>query len=141
MNPKVQNLLKNISLNTPAPIDKISEVESKIGKSLPDDYKNFLLISNGGEGEVGEEGYVQLWQVEEILELNQSYGFDKHAPGLLIIGSNGGGFNYGIDLRKDETMYIMIDPVSMTKDIFSGGNSFEELLEKIGRDDLDRISY
>jgi|ERR1044071_1191580 hypothetical protein len=68
------------------------------GPRLPDEYLEFLRISNGAEGFIGKK-YVMFWPLEELLELNKSYEVDKHAPGLFLFGSSGGGEAYAFDTR------------------------------------------
>jgi hypothetical protein len=47
--------------------------------------------SNGGEGQVGPEGYLQLWPIETLVEMNKNYDAVRSYPGHVLVGSNGGG--------------------------------------------------
>ncbi|QDT01255.1 SMI1/KNR4 family protein [Adhaeretor mobilis] len=44
-------------------------------------------------------GLVWLWPIRDVLQYSREYGFDEFAPGLLGIGSDGGGELYAIDVR------------------------------------------
>ncbi|MBN2016296.1 SMI1/KNR4 family protein [Candidatus Dojkabacteria bacterium] len=135
------NLLQKVEKQEPANIQVIKDLEDKIDKKLPKDYKDVLLHTNGFVGAVGENGWFELWKAEEVIDKNHGYKFDIELPDILVVGSNQGGFKYGIDLRKQPYRYMMVDPVSMKEDLFDGGASFEELLVKIGEGVLDRIQY
>jgi len=52
---------------------------------LPREYVEFLNVTNGAEGFIGEN-YVMLWRVQVLALMNQSYQVEKYAPGLLIFG-------------------------------------------------------
>jgi cell wall assembly regulator SMI1 len=58
--------------NVPATTEKIAVAERSLGKSLPDDFRQFLYVTNGGEGSIGEN-YVMLWNTGELGEYNESY--------------------------------------------------------------------
>jgi hypothetical protein len=57
--------------------------------------------SNGVEGFVREDNYLVLWPVEQLRELNESYAVAKFAPGLFLIGSNGGDTGFALDTRHE----------------------------------------
>src|ERR1700749_5059115 len=99
MKVEFENLLRDFSGNHPVAKNVLNSIEIKLGKSLPDDYKELLEFSNGGEGNLGKE-YLIIWAVEELIEFNQQYEVDKYAPGLLVFGSNGGGEAYAFDYRS-----------------------------------------
>ncbi|MFR2243924.1 MAG: SMI1/KNR4 family protein [Anaerobutyricum soehngenii] len=44
---------------------------------LPDDYKEFMLWSNGGEGNIGSQ-YLSLWKIEDLMQLNKEYQIQKY---------------------------------------------------------------
>ena len=71
-----------------------------IAAELPDDYKDFLRRSNGGEGFLDNGAYAVLWKAEEIVPFNAGYEAPKYVPEALFFGPNGGGEGYAFDLRK-----------------------------------------
>ncbi len=87
--------------------------EQRLGVEFPVDYVEFLKLTNGGEGFVGEE-YVILWAVEELAEMQQSYQVVSFAPGLLIFGSNGGGEAFGFDTRLLSRKVVKVPFVGMS---------------------------
>jgi len=44
---------------------------------------------------------VVIWSAEEIPKLNAAYEVKDYAPGLLLIGSDGGGEALALDTRSD----------------------------------------
>lgn len=72
-----------------------------------------MIKTNGGKGNIGE-GYLRLWNIEQLLEVNEDYSVSEFAPGFLIIGSDGGAAAFGYDFREEipkliEVYYIGID--------------------------------
>jgi len=60
--------------------------------ALPEEYKSFLRLSNGGEGFLSiEPWYFQLCSAEEVVSYNQGYHVEEYLPGFFAIGSNGAG--------------------------------------------------
>lgn len=109
-------LAGKLNLRMPATAGAVLRFQAERGIKLPEDYVAFLLRSNGADGPVGETGYVSLWAIDELSELNRGYRVDEFAPGLLLIGSDGGDEAFGFDLR-DPTMPILEVPfVGMSLD-------------------------
>src|SRR5438045_1814941 len=73
--------------NPPATEKQITEVESALGLTFPQDYKDFLLTTNGFEGEVGDT--VTIFEpVENILRATKN-SCAEFFPWAIFIGSNG----------------------------------------------------
>jgi hypothetical protein len=100
--------------------------------SVPDDigigeYTEVLKRYNGIEGFVGPTGYLMLWSVEEIPNLNVGYHVEDSAPGLVLVGSNGGGDAFGID--KSTGKFGSVPFIGMSRSTFEEmGATFEEFL-------------
>ena len=90
MNKNIINLVSKMDLNKSADEKEIMEVENRIGVKLPIQYKEFMLYSNGAEGELGENSYLVIWPIEEIISLNEAYSVNQYTPGILYFGSDGG---------------------------------------------------
>ena len=84
------NFDPRFKLRPPAIENDINNVEAMLGHSFPKSYRDFLMLSDGGEGFVGDEGYLSLWTIKTLLEHRRGYGFDKNLPNFIPIGSNGG---------------------------------------------------
>lgn len=105
-------ILAEFSGNPPADGAAIHRFEVEVGFRLPDEYKEFLAIANGGEGFI-REAYMMLWRVEELAELNKAYQVAEYAPDLLVFGSNGGGEAFAFDRRSDPMAVVAVPFVGM----------------------------
>jgi len=83
-------------------------VESHFGCALPEVYKSFTAVHDGGEGFIGDQ-YLVLWRKGELIEFNCDYQVADYAPGLLLFGSNGAGEAFAFDCR-DSQMGIRVVP-------------------------------
>lgn len=81
-----------------ATAEQIKQAEAALGIEFPSDYKTFLSWSNGGEGQIGNI-YFSFWSADEIKELNEDYQISKYLPGIVGIGTDGGGQCYALDYR------------------------------------------
>lgn len=125
-------LIDRFQKNSPAEKLQIDKLQELIDCELPKDYINFMLSSNGGEGWIGENSYLMLWRLEDILELNSKYNAFELAPGLLIFGSNGGIDAYAFDTRIEGIPIINIPFIGMNlNEINYLGDTFEEFLENL----------
>ena len=109
----MRRLIESLSCRPPATDEAVAVFEKVSGMQLPDDYRHFLQIANGGEGFIGKNAYVILWGVEELASLNEAYEVEDYAPGLLIIGSDGGGEAYGFDTRNPQWTTVEVPFVGM----------------------------
>src|SRR5262252_8735831 len=93
------DVLRGFNRNAGASGQNVRAAEKGLNSHLPCDYVSFLLNSNGGQGMIGET-YLILYRVEELVEMNAGYELQKIAPGLLLIGSDGGGEGFAFDTRS-----------------------------------------
>ena len=97
-------------------IQKLSEfdISSDAELVLSERYKAFedyIKQTVSGEGMVGENNYLSLWEKNEIEELNNNYETQEFLSNVLLIGSDGGDTAYGIDVngRYIEVPFIGMD--------------------------------
>ncbi len=117
----------------PAAEQAILDAERYFGTEFPPEYSEFLRVTDGGEGFLGENAYVSLWAVDDLVRLNSSYKVKEFAPGLIIIGSDGANEAYGIDTRtKTARPFIQIPLISMDwRDAKQLSESFGGFLERL----------
>lgn len=117
--------------------ETINALQIVVDAKLPGDYIQFLHFSNGVEGPLGASNYINLWPAEEILQSTRDSGAMKYAPGLLLIGSNGGNAADGIDLRNETAgtdTYVEMDFTSLDwEEVFSRFSSFDDLIGQLTR--------
>jgi hypothetical protein len=121
--------LEKLNLRNPAQDEDIFTFENETNGKLPTDYVEFLKISNGGEGFIGEN-YIILWGVDELVSMNRSYEVQINSPGLLVFGSDGGGEAYGFDMRNPQWLIVKVPFIAMIwKDARPISDSFRGFLE------------
>ena len=117
--------------NPPAAWARIDAVQSDLGILFPDEFVEFLLWSDGGEGYVSR-CYLAIWEIEEMAALNRDYEIGKWIPGLVGFGSDGGGQCYAFDYRAGrERPTVVRVPY---------GDLDSESVVKIGADFLDAVN-
>jgi cell wall assembly regulator SMI1 len=124
----MQDFMYDFIASPPASAAALRAAEQSIGKTLPEDYKAFLLQHNGGDGLIGT-GHFILWRAEELCKFNDGYEVSKYAPGLLLFGSNGGGDGFAFDTRTSPYRIMQVPFVGMSRaEEFHVAASFTELL-------------
>ncbi len=130
---ELDQILGAFNRNPPATDAAITSFEKTTGKRLPRDYVEFLRISNGGEGFIGN-AYIILWGVGELVSMNSGYEVEDYAAGLLIFGSDGGGEAFGFDTRDPGWPTVQIPFVGMEWELAEPiATSFTGLLENLFR--------
>ena len=107
-------LLSGFNRSAPAARAAIDACQRDLGVTLPAEYLDFLRQSDGGEGFIGGGAYLILWPAHQLASLNRAYGVHDFAPGLLLIGSNGGGEGFGFDTRSSATPIVMTPFVGLS---------------------------
>lgn len=130
MNKNTKNFFAAEDLEPPATEEKVKEAEAKLGIVFPAEYKEFMLESNGAEGDIGENSYLAIWNIEEIVELNEAYNVNRFTPGLVYFGSDGGGMAYAFDNRSKEKPIVTFPFDSIhIEDAELCGHTFNEFLQ------------
>ena len=100
METELLKLVEKIKRKPPADADEIKSVERTLSIVFPKDYFDWMLLSNGGSGFVGENSYLLLWSLEQIIALNASYRkLGKYIPKFVLFGSDGGEERYAFDTQ------------------------------------------
>lgn len=114
----------------------IETAERELRVRLPDDYRTFLQESDGLEGFAGPDSYLILWSARKLPELNATYNVAEFAPGLVLIGTDGGGTAYGFLKRGGTNRYVQVQLIGLSRDAFEVmGDSFVEMIARLRRDD------
>ena len=83
------------------------------GRELPKDYRDFMMITNGGEGFIGANSYVRLWKIEELSLMNDGYETARYLPGGLLFGTDSGEEAFAFDLRTPQIKIVEVPFVGM----------------------------
>src|SRR5690242_20351629 len=103
MDPDVAAIIRGLETRPGASEQALATLAASLDVSLPADYLKFLQMTDGAEGPIGEEGWVDLWPTEDILDMyRQAGGAIDIAPGLVEIGSNGSSTGFAIDTRSGD---------------------------------------
>ena len=132
MDKKTQKLIKKLELRPPTTNDAINKLKKITNIKLPNEYKKFLKLTNGGEGFIGDNSYVMIWSIEELIELNELYEVSEYAPGLFVFGSNGGGEAYAFDTRSSSMNIVQVPFVGIDIDLIRQmATTFDEFIENL----------
>ncbi|SDF61120.1 SMI1/KNR4 family protein [Chitinophaga filiformis] len=97
---------------------------------FPPGYQEFMREHNGGEGSILDGQWLVLWPVEELQKNNEMYNVPEFAPGLFLIGSNGGGLAFGINKSKET--FIQVDMYAIADEEAEDiGTNFKEFLTSL----------
>jgi len=124
--------MKTMDLENPAELSMLQKIEKDLGFSLPEDYIRFMLLHNGGEGPVGEYGYLAVWGTDEIQQFYQEAGIGDALPPFFFFASDRSGYLYAYDFRDSDIKIIEIpdDPDEMNE-IKTVASSFSEFIDYI----------
>jgi hypothetical protein len=89
----------------------LREVETVLGVTFPADYGEFIVAGAEAEGDVGES-YLALYRLEELVSRNRTYDMAASHPGLVLIGSDGGGEAIGFDFHDSPPPIVLVSFVS-----------------------------
>ncbi|WP_242218875.1 SMI1/KNR4 family protein [Bacillus cereus group sp. BfR-BA-01380] len=117
MNDMFRKYINDLALQQPTSLENITLIESRLNISFPKDYVSFILESNGAEGAIGENGYIQLWAIDVLIQHNERYEVKEFAPGVTLFGSNGGNVAYGFFEKSRETHIIEVPLMGMDKEL------------------------
>jgi hypothetical protein len=91
-----------------------------------------MRAHNGGEGWVGDESYLMLWPVEELVQENRTLKAAEFVPGVVLFGSDGGGNLYGFGKSGGSEQFLKFPAVGMEPDLGESlGESWETFLNTL----------
>lgn len=115
--------------NLPSTQQQILELEAKLNIILPQSYKDFLLITNGFEGTIGNS-YAAFETVQNIYQSTLA-NCAEFFPWAIFIGSDGGGEMYIIDKRTSPVQFGLLPFIGDDEDFIPLGSTFEILLKRL----------
>jgi hypothetical protein len=101
MDAEISYLINQFDKNTPLEEQKFAEALKSIDCKFPPRSVEFMREDNDDEGGILEGQWLVLWPVEELQKNNEMYNVPEFAPGLFLIGSNGGGLAFGAIGKKE----------------------------------------
>jgi hypothetical protein len=136
--PSLRGLLVDVDLKPPgASAETIAHVEQRLHFNFPMDYVEFIQLSNGAEGWVGE-GYVVLRPIEGLVAWHEGYGAVDPEPDLVPFGSNGAGEVFAF-ARSAGSAIVQADAVVMRlEEALFCGHTFVEFLRTVSANSQSR---
>jgi hypothetical protein len=115
-----------------ATASELSQIDRFFNYAFPIDYKDFLQITNGLEGNA-DKGYLVIWSIEELLELNTAYQVKEFASHLILFGSDGGEDAFAFDTSGPAVSIVKLPFIGMGYvPNHKLANSFQEFLSLFG---------
>ncbi|NJM41208.1 MAG: SMI1/KNR4 family protein [Anaerolineae bacterium] len=130
MNRKLAKMTKSLDFNAGTQIETISAASEQLMIDFPDDYVEFMISKNGGEGFVGES-YLVLWKAEDLQSLNEAYEMREFFPGLVAFGSDGGGDGYAFQKTNGQTAIVQFPFIGLQSDITYLAKNFTSFIETL----------
>jgi len=113
----------------PATNIQIKELESKLECALPQDYKDFLLTTNGFDGFIGDF-YVVFESVDKISECTKDT-CSEFFPWSIYIGTNGNLEMFVMDKRTSPYTYGLLPFIASDNDFIPLSNDFENFIKRL----------
>ncbi len=111
--------------------DKLfADLLRKLDFRMDTDYISFIKTKNGAEGLIGNNSYVLLWNIEELIDLNPYYEGGVDCKELFFFGSDGSNFGYAFDKKSGEIVGIDFLNISNEQPQIIA-NSFELFLQTL----------
>ena len=130
MNEKLKTLFKNFDFDRQSDIS-VTKIN---GVQLPRDYTEFVSENGGGEGAVGDEGYLQRWSLGELAEQTEFYEARNTLPNCGLISTDLSGSMFGVNGRGE--FFAIPDDMGLdAAEIIVLCDTFEEFIERIGNGD------
>jgi cell wall assembly regulator SMI1 len=90
---------------------RLRRVEFELGVTFPSDYREFIVASGKVDRDFGGS-WLMLYGIDELVSLNQAFDRSQSHPGLVFIGSDGGGEGVGLDFRNEPPSVVLVNWVS-----------------------------
>lgn len=90
--------------------EAIQAAEQQLAVAFPDDYREWLLSTNGTEAWFGEF-FVMLYSLDNVVAVTRAAEAEDRLPGFVAIGSDGGGEMFAFDFRQSPPSIVMVNIV------------------------------
>lgn len=94
-----------------ADIGDLERAERTLGlQRLPAEYRSWCCEHDGAEDSVGDV-YLVLYSVDDVVEA--SLQMREFVPGIVVIGSDGGGELFAFDGRSADSPIVMVSAIGL----------------------------
>ena len=98
--------IKWLSTNSGTDIETIRTVETTLRANLPEQYRNFLLQMDGGNGRTTRGANICFFSTRELPEIDIESNIEEFLPGWLIFSSDLGGRSYLLRRNGDSERIV-----------------------------------
>jgi cell wall assembly regulator SMI1 len=116
----------------PATDIQIKDLENKLVCTLPQDYKEFLMTTNGFDGFIGEF-YAVFESVDKILECTKE-SCSEFFPWAIYIGTNGNLEMFVMDKRTNPYTYGLLPFIADDDDFIPLSDDFGKFIHRLFED-------
>lgn len=113
----------------PATDNQLNDLEKQLDLKLPNDYKDFLLTTNGFDGFIGDF-YCDFASADNIIE-NTKINCAEYFPWAIYIGTNGNLEMYVIDKRVNPIIFGLLPNIGSTDDFIPLGDTFDKFIKRL----------
>lgn len=116
--------------NTKFSKNLVAELQKQIGFELPSVYINLMNDFNGGEGAIGENSWLCLFPMEDLIEINNDYALlMQQIPDYFLFGKDAADTGYAFHKIKQTVHSFGLMSNFKTDSIDFCGNSFLDFIE------------
>lgn len=130
MNNNINLILDGFSKNDIPSQSLYEKFIKNIDFSIDEDYLAFIAQCNGADGDIGNNEYLSLWDIENVLSCNPYYEDVQECLDLFFFGTDGSNYGYAFDKHTGGIVGIdFMDIGTLEPD--KTGDSFAEFLNKL----------
>lgn len=127
---EILKLMENMQFSEPADNSEIEDTERNLGIRFTEQYKEFLRKTDGAEGPIGKNGYMSLWPIKLVGEINSGSKTRSFLPGLIMFGSDGGDETYAFDYNNKSVILDVPFAACDMEETEVVAETFEEFIKK-----------
>jgi hypothetical protein len=141
MDDDLDKLLPEVQMRPAFAADELDELFAdfvgEVGDVPHRDYLDFMRRHNGGDGPVGQNGYIRIWPLENVILRTEQAKTDEFAPGLLLFAGDGGGEAYAFDRQTPGWPIVSVPLVGLSrKEMKFVANTFGDFIRKLASDEV-----
>jgi hypothetical protein len=123
-------LVELVKAEIGVPEAELQEVQKKVNFDFPQEYADFLREFNGAEGEVGENSWLVIFRLEQLIPFNKALDLlNEDSPPYFVFGKDAAETDYGFH-KIDKTFHSFGAYTDYRdEEVVFCGNSFSEFIE------------
>jgi hypothetical protein len=133
----LDKLLSETTMRPPCPPNELADFVEIVGPVPHPDYLDFISRHNGCDGPIGDEGYIRIWSLDNVIARTEQSGTAEFAPGLLLFGGDGGNEAFAFDRQDPKWPIVMVPLVGMSRrDMRYVAATFTEFIRRFAANEL-----